>query len=250
MNSKNDIGVFIESDENIIKKYKHILECSFITTIFSDINTALPYIIEHNTEILFCIIRWSSNYENKLTTFIEKIHTINPLLKIFLIETVSSFSSLYSDMIKKYAVIDIPKDKTSEAVLDIITKNIIQANTPRRMYSRVNWPLNVTVANMIDKTKQKLERHILSISGNGAYVCSDTDIPAKDEMLVLTISFKDFKLFTEAKVVWTNDKNQKPDYPAGFAVVFKDIGVASQRIIDNIIKDKLLKDILVEYKDE
>ena len=101
-----------------------------------------------------------------------------------------------------------------------------------------------------DKIKNSIDRNILSISGNGAYISSDTSIPDKGDMLGLTISFKDFKLFTEAKVVWVNDDNKKPEFPKGFAVQFIDIGPASQKIIDQIIRDKLLQEILIEYKDE
>ena len=101
-----------------------------------------------------------------------------------------------------------------------------------------------------DKIRGTIDRNILSISGNGAYISSDTNIPDKGDMLGLTISFKDFKLFTEAKVVWINNENQKPDLPKGFAVQFIDIGMASQKIIDQIIRDKLLQELLVELKDE
>ena len=122
-------------------------------------------------------------------------------------------------------------------------------SSQRRQYSRVNWPLNVIVSYK-DKMRGTMERNILSISGNGAYIRSDINIPNKGDMLGLTISFKDFKLFTEAKVVFINNGTERPNFPKGFAVQFIDIGVASQKIIDQIIRDKLLQEILIEYEDE
>lgn len=136
-----------------------------------------------------------------------------------------------------------------QSIQNEVSKILDDGNKKRRQYSRVNWPLNVIIAYK-DKIRGTIDRNILSISGNGAYISSDTNIPDKGDMLGLTISFKDFKLFTEAKVVWINNENQKPDLPKGFAVQFIDIGMASQKIIDQIIRDKLLQELLVELKDE
>ena len=164
-------------------------------------------------------------------------------------DTNSSLAYIIENNINIYFYI-VRVTKSNEDSLKFFADKIknIEDNQ-KRQYSRVNWPLHVIVSYK-DKSKDSIDRNILSISGNGAYICSDINIPNKGDMLGLTISFKDFKLFTEAKVVWINDDNKKPDLPKGFAVQFIDIGLASQKIIDQIIRDKLLQEILIEYKEE
>lgn len=249
MNGNKLIGVFIEKDNNLIDKYKNCMNNFFQMSIFTNTSSALPYIVENNINILFCVIRWNTEPEESVKLFMEKIHSINPLIKIIVIETVETFSDYYSEIIKKYNIMYFTKNEEVKLICQKISDSIDQNNIPRRKYSRVNWPLNVIIS-FFDKSKPKIERNILSISGNGAYICSDTNIPQKGETLGLTISFKDFKLFTEARVVWTNEDNKREEYPNGFGVSFVDIGVASQKIIDSIIRDKLLQEILVEHEDE
>lgn len=249
MEEKKLIGVFIENNSNFLDKYKCHLNENFTISIFPDTNSALPYIVENNTSIMFCIIRWSLESEELIKYFIEKVNAINPTIKIAIIETADTFASYYGNITKNYNTISFTKNEDPKDICKTVMSSIPNDSKPRRQYSRVNWPLNVAIS-FSDKTKPKIERNILSISGNGAYVCSDTNMPQKGDTLGLTISFKDFKLFTEARVVWNNEDNKKPEYPNGFAVSFVDIGLASQKIIDSIIRDKLLQDTLIEHKDE
>ena len=173
------------------------------------------------------MVRISNENEDSVKFFADKIKEINPQIKLVIIESENGAldEKKYNDALIFTKQID------AEHIVSSIKKYIenIDDNQKRRQYSRVNWPLHVII---------------------GAYISSDTSIPDKGDMLGLTISFKDFKLFTEAKVVWVNDDNKKPEFPKGFAVQFIDIGPASQKIIDQIIRDKLLQEILIEYKDE
>ena len=243
---ENIKGVFIESDPSILEKYKNSFAESFNITIFNDTNSSLAYIIENNINIYFYIVRVTKSNEYSLKFFADKIKNINPQIKLVIIESDNSIANE-----KKYDnALIFPKQIDIGHIVSSIMQYIknIEDNQ-KRQYSRVNWPLHVIVSYK-DKSKDSIDRNILSISGNGAYICSDINIPNKGDMLGLTISFKDFKLFTEAKVVWINDDNKKPDLPKGFAVQFIDIGLASQKIIDQIIRDKLLQEILIEYKEE
>ena len=240
-------GIFIESDSSILSKYKTSFDESFDITIFKDSNSSLSYIIENNLNIYFYVVRISNENEDSVKFFADKIKEINPQIKLVIIESENGAldEKKYNDALIFTKQID------AEHIVSSIKKYIenIDDNQKRRQYSRVNWPLHVIIGYK-DKIKNSIDRNILSISGNGAYISSDTSIPDKGDMLGLTISFKDFKLFTEAKVVWVNDDNKKPEFPKGFAVQFIDIGPASQKIIDQIIRDKLLQEILIEYKDE
>ena len=247
MNKEPAKGVIIENDHNILNKYKAAFNDSFDISSFNDTNSSLAYIIENNLNIYFYIIRYNENEKDTIKFFTDKIQKINPQIKLVLTDITDDFdSSSYSN------ILTFPKYADINSIAQTINNEISKsADDPkrRRQYSRVNWPLNVIIKYK-DKIRGTIDRNILSISGNGAYISSDTNIPEKGDMLGLTISFKDFKLFTEAKVVWINNDNQKPDLPKGFAVQFIDIGMASQKIIDQIIRDKLLQEILVEFKDE
>lgn len=237
-------GVFIENEPLILEKYKSPLGASFDITIFKDTNSSLAYIIENNLNIYFYILRATKN--NSVKFFADKIKEINPQIKLVVIE---SENSALDEKRFDNALI-FPKEIDIEHIVSRITQYVENiSDGQRRQYSRVNWPLHVIIGYK-DKSRNSIDRNILSISGNGSYISSDTSIPNKGDMLGLTISFKDFKLFTEAKVVWINDGNKKPDLPKGFAVQFVDIGPASQKIIDQIIRDKLLQEILIEYKEE
>lgn len=241
-------GIFIENDPSILEKYKSSFDESFDMTVFKDANSSLSYIIENNLNIYFYVMRVENNNEDSINFFYHKIKKINPQIKLVIIE---SENGAIIDETKYNNALIFPKQIDAAHIVASILKSIenIDNNQKRRQYSRVNWPLHVIIGYK-DKSRNSIDRNILSISGNGAYISSDTSIPDKGDMLGLTISFKDFKLFTEAKVVWVNDDNKKPEFPKGFAVQFIDIGPASQKIIDQIIRDKLLQEILIEYKDE
>ena len=238
-------AVLIESDSNIIEKYNNGLSASFDITTFKDTHSSMSYIIKNNIDIYFYMIRYNEKDENSIAFFADKIKDINPQIKLVIIEAEDDFNK---DKYP-YAIIFNKKSEMSY-INDILLQNVNNNDTSqRRQYSRVNWPLNVIIAYK-DKMRGTMERNILSISGNGAYIRSDINIPNKGDMLGLTISFKDFKLFTEAKVVFINNGTERPNFPKGFAVQFIDIGVASQKIIDQIMRDKLLQEILIEYEDE
>lgn len=238
-------AVLIENDSNIIEKYENGLSGSFDISVFKDTHSSMSYIIKNNIDIYFYMIRYNEKDENSIGFFADKIKDINPQIKLVIIEAEDDFNN---DKYP-YAIIFNKKYEMSHVnnvLLQYVNNN---DNAQRRQYSRVNWPLNVIVSYK-DKMRGTMERNILSISGNGAYIRSDINIPNKGDMLGLTISFKDFKLFTEAKVVFINNGSERPNFPKGFAVQFIDIGVASQKIIDQIIRDKLLQEILIEYEDE
>ena len=248
MDKEQAKGVIIENDPSILNKYKSAFNDQFIISSFTDTNSSLPYIIENNLNIYFYIIKYNENEKDSIKFFTDKIRKVNPQIRLVLTDISDDFNA------ENYPnALTFPKNTDIGTIVHTITTEISNnsedSSKRRRQYSRVNWPLNVIIAYK-DKIRGTIDRNILSISGNGAYISSDTNIPDKGDMLGLTISFKDFKLFTEAKVVWINNDNQKPDLPKGFAVQFIDIGMASQKIIDQIIRDKLLQEILVEFKDE
>lgn len=243
-----NIGIFIEKDNDIKSKYQDKLQKEFSIEFFDTIPASLSYLVDNNINILFAIIRLSSDIPKVILSFLENIHGVNPFIKIVAIEVNSTVKSQFGEIIKKYEIITVYDTEDGDTLMHRIQSNLLPENTPKRKYSRVNWPLNVKVSFLDDKEKQSFDSNVLSISANGAYISNDADIPAKGTRLGLTISFKNFKLFTESYVVWTNDANQKPSFIRGFAVDFRDISLISQKIIDEIIKDKILQDILVKIE--
>ena len=245
---QKNIGIFIEKDNHIKSKYQDQLQRKFTIEYFDSIPASLTYLVDNNINISFAVIKLSSDISKVILSFLENINSINPFIKIVAIETNDAIQSQFSDIIKKYNIITVSDTEDSDTLISRIQSNLLPEDAPKRKYSRVNWPLNVKVSFLDDKEKQSFDSNVLSISANGAYISHEDEIPAKATRLGLTISFKNFKLFTESYVVWTNDANQKPSFSRGFAVDFRDMSLISQKIIDEIIKDKILQDILVKIE--
>ncbi len=209
---------------------------------------ALEYIIANNIKLVFCITRYTMSFEERIISFIDKVNEVNSIIINVVIDCPADWIENRKDLISKYNLILLPENSTESEINDAIRNKMYSNNTEsKRQFSRVDWPLNVNISENRDFKKQ-ITRNVLSISGNGAYISSENFMPQKDDMLTLTISFKDFKLFTEAKVVWLNNNKQKPNLPEGFAVTFIDTSLASQKVIDDIIKDKIIKRVLFDFK--
>jgi len=244
MENKRYSGILIENDTRLKSKYKKHLANDFDLTIFEDTKSSLPFVLSNNGNISFCLLRLLLDDIRVIITFIEKLHSINPFVKIIFIESSELIESRYVKIIDKYKAMSITNVDNPSEIIKSINLSISDSNLPQRKYSRVDWPLQAKVAFKNANRTNTFETNILSISGNGAYIEDSDNVPEKDESIDLTILFKDFKLFTQATVVWTNDGTQKKDYPKGYAVTFVDITQISQRVIDDIIQDKILEDIV------
>lgn len=246
----NQMGLLVEDNPILVKSFVSELEkiCEMKST--KDLTEALAFIANNNTELAFFVVHYNMVFEERLISFVDKVDEINPFILKIIIDCKEDWIKNRTELIKKYNIIAIKQNEKIENIISNI-KNLLSigAKTTRRHFSRIDWPLSVKIS-FEDKAMEPVKKNILSISGNGAFIHSENYMPLVGQSLTLTISFKDFKLFTKADVVWLNDKNQKQDLPIGFAVIFTDIGPASQKVIDNIIKDKLVKRTLFEFKSE
>lgn len=185
MNKEQMKGVIIENNPSVLMKYKNAFNNMYDISTFNDTSSSLPHIIENNLNIYFYIMKYNDHEKDSISLFIEKIKQINPQIKLVLTDVDEDFNSnLYDNALIFNKNTDISAIVNA---IEIEISKISDDGKKRRQYSRVNWPLNVIIAYK-DKIRGTIDRNILSISGNGAYISSDTNIPEKGDMLGLTIS--------------------------------------------------------------
>ena len=241
-------GIVIENDSTVIEGLISKLSDLYPIKVIDNFVDGLTCIAENNIKILFCLTRYSMSFEERLVSFIDKTNEINPFIIKIVLDCPLDWIEERAELIEKYSLITLPVDTNVDKISKLIKDNVYNdEKTIRRRFSRVDWPLNVKIS-LDGNSKEPMIRNVLSISGNGAYISSENFMPRQNDKMTLTISFKDFKLFTDAEVVWLNNDKQKPDLPEGFAVTFIDIGLASQKVIDDIIKDKIIKRVLFDFK--
>ncbi len=242
-------SVVIGSDVGLVSKLTSNFSDSCSIVEYSDVVEALSYIATHNTEILFCLVKYDFIDEPKFRSLISKMNEINPFIVKVVYNTPKDFIEFQTSFIKTNNLIVVEQGRSYEDVVIELGhhSDIDDSNGYRRRFSRVAWPLKVKIE-FANSSKDALLENVLSVSCSGAYISSDTLIPKEKDKLDLTISFKLFKLFTNAEVVWINDGEKKPDLPKGFAVEFVNIGVASQKVMDDIIKDEIIKKVLVDFE--
>ncbi len=240
-------SVVMGSEAQLVSKLSVSFKDSSVVE-YRDVVEALSYVATHNTEILFCLIKYGFVEEQKLLSLLNKINEINPFIAKIIYDVPEDFSMIQDGFIKRNNIIVIEHGKSDrDVVTEIEHHTEFDPNNARRRFSRVSWPLKVKIE-FAGSSRESLTENVLSVSCSGAYVSSATYIPKEKDQLDLTISFKLFKLFTNAEVVWVNDGVQKPDLPKGFAVEFVNIGAASQKVMDDIIKDEIVKKVLVDFE--
>ncbi len=243
-------SVVVGGDSKLTDKLSSSFHTSCSIVEYSDVVEALSYVVSNNTEILFCLIKFDAMEEEKLISLINKVNEVNPFIAKIIYDVPADFIEIQSGFIKTNNVITIAQGYSSDQVVKELEKHSeIDGSNLKRRFSRVAWPLKVKVE-FVDSSssKEPFIENILSVSCSGAYINSPNFTPKEKEKLDLTVSFKLFKLFTNAEVVWVNDGLKKPDLPRGFAVEFVNIGVASQKVMDDIIKDEIVKKVLVDFE--
>jgi len=117
-------------------------------------------------------------------------------------------------------------------------------NLPKRGRQRFDWPLNGTLTTGDGKTRSCRVRQL---SASGAFLEAASDIPPSGLKATLSVRFKDFSIFTEVEVLGSRMGygNQGPgNQGPGFGVKFLSLTEGSQRVIDSIVKDELMRHLL------
>lgn len=245
MNRQRYSGVLIENDTRLKNKYKKHISPHFDIKVFDFFELALPYILASVNTTSFCMFRILLSDIRDVINFLEKLHSINPFIKVIFIESTTLIDTRYAGFIEKYNAISITNIDDGSNIVNTIESAVMNTEDYKRKYTRTNWPLSARIYFHKNKDKKLIEKNILSISANGAFIEDNDNIPLKDDMIDITILFKDFKLFTKATVVWINDGIIKKEYSKGYAITFIDITTVSQRVLDSMIQDEILKNILL-----
>ncbi|MBI9102436.1 MAG: PilZ domain-containing protein [Spirochaetales bacterium] len=187
------------------------------------------YHIEH-PEVDSYIIFSTHFTPDSISSMIEHVHYLNSIISIIIIDTGSLNKS---DFINKKNIFlcsnlkDLPKTLTS-------------LPETQRDSNRIEWPVKVIFWKQ-DEEKGKTIGNILSISSSGCFIRSDK-IFAQESLLLMTVKFKDFDLFTEGKVVRLGTRGSFQ--PEGLAVQFLRTSPQTKKCIQSIIDEKILGDLM------
>ncbi len=127
--------------------------------------------------------------------------------------------------------------ETLEQFLDSILKS--QLTAERREHPRFEWPLT---GRLVENGVLSDPFRVLSVSAGGAFFESRTVLPEPPAEIVVEISFADFKLLTDCRVLGRRSATET--MPPGFAVEFLELSPQSIRMIDAIIWDELMHCVL------
>ncbi len=108
----------------------------------------------------------------------------------------------------------------------------------KRGRQRFDWPLNGTLRTADGWTRSYRVR---LISASGAFLETPTETPPPGLKASLTVSFRDFSILTEVEVLSARHGTRQG---SGFGVRFLSLTEGSQRVIDHIVKDGLMKHLL------
>lgn len=239
-------ALYLEPDARKANTLETTMKQEANVTVVSTIENALDTFISRPGLDCF-VIRAKALPDDEEVFLLEKLHSINGPVVLIVIEASEQWIAGHKALCRASHVETVRIEDGDEGILQVLRSHNSLKEENRRQYSRVRWPLTVSILTKEGHIEKK-DLHVLSISGNGAYIKAETFTPAVYDVYMLTIQFKEFKLMTEGRVIWLNSGKEKPDLPKGFAVHFLNIAKPSQKILDQMIHDKLLKTLLFEFR--
>jgi hypothetical protein len=108
----------------------------------------------------------------------------------------------------------------------------------KRSRQRFDWPL-VGHLSVAGGPEQSLR--VRSISSSGAFLEASGPTPIPGVEATISIEFADFSILTTCEILPPRPPAGK--FPAGFGVRFKDLTEGSQKIIDAIVHDELIRSL-------
>ena len=109
----------------------------------------------------------------------------------------------------------------------------------KRIHQRFDWPLEGTLR--VSDTLWRRYR-VRAISASGAFLEADGVPPAAGTSAMLSIRFADFSLLSDVEVM--QPREATPTLPRGFGVRFTSLTEGSQRVVDHIVQDELVRHLL------
>lgn len=244
VNGERVVVVYAEPDSNLSKKNMLYLKRDFeVIQTYTIERTIEAVVNRHNVE--YFILRRGAFSKEDEAFLIQRVDNINPLVTKILLNVSETWREQNKDIIEKYHLEVLEPENEEEHLLLLVNTLLDENQHERRRFNRIQWPLTASIkAGFHDEEEKK---NVLSLSGGGAYIKSEEFLPREGDKLLIEINFKDFKFLTDCEVVWLNDRAQRKDLPRGFAIRFVDPTPSSQKIIDSIIRDRLMKTMMFEY---
>ncbi len=109
----------------------------------------------------------------------------------------------------------------------------------KRGKQRFDWPLEGTL-HIVDGSQASYK--VRSISASGAFLEVSQDHPRPGMRGMLSIRFQDFSVWTSVEILPA--RSQTGSLPEGFGVRFIDLTEGSQRVIDRLVQDELLRQLI------
>lgn len=237
----NHYLLYIEAFDNAADKNLLFLRRKINVLRVTTLEEATEKIVG-STDIGIVLMRYNVFPSEDFVFFVKKVKKVNPMIKIAVYEATEKWIETHNETLETNNVIVMESGISEENLMMAVDDFLNMPVSERRRFNRVDWPLKMLVR---EKYPDEL-LNVMSVSGGGALVKKEDRLPKQGERFHINLFFKDFKLLTEAEVVRVNEERSE-HVPVGFAVKFLNVSKGSQKVIDEIVRDKLIKSILFEY---
>jgi hypothetical protein len=109
----------------------------------------------------------------------------------------------------------------------------------KRRRQRFDWPL---LGKLRLGDAPELSLRVRAISASGAFLEASGPSPVPGSRGFISVQFKDFAILSGCEVLPT--RPPAGNLPAGFGVRFTDLTPASQKVIDSIVQDELIRSLI------
>ena len=215
-------------EENSTKGYTNATENRHFYYAGSEAEGHL-YHIEH-PEVDSYIISHSDFNLHEINSLIEHVHFLNSIITIIILHS----GELQAAEFKSKKNIHLCNNE--RGIPDLL-KNLPKT---QRDSNRIEWPVKVVFKNQ-DEADGKSLANILSISSGGCFISTEKKYN-QGTLIIMTIKFKDFDLFTEGEVLRLSGGGGYQ--PEGIAVRFLRISPQTKNCIQSIIDEKILGDLM------
>jgi hypothetical protein len=180
-----------------------------------------------------CVILHFKTLDDFSRRFLDSLRASFPLTSLVLIvET--------GEALGDPALPELTGDPAAAAVFDRLREHLGSLERKdKRKRRRFDWPL---VGQLRIGATPVQSLRVRAISASGAFLEAPEPTPVPGCTGTIQIEFKDFSIFTSCEIL--SPRPAAGHLPAGFGVRFTDLTQASQKVLDDIIQDELVRSLM------